>query len=194
MKEVCVKANVKQSVFYYHFKNKSEIASKLFKDFGEEHMANINVLIRKHNFTSDSVIFYLVSTYLFFMDTLRNPNLNRFWGEMYMDNLPTQIDFVKHKYANIYRKHKHDIQNIDFDFYLISCSSINAPLLMGYYDGTLKATPKEITRYKIEHTLSNLNVSQNEIHEILKQVEEIGAQIPLSAGENFKLYLDGREV
>lgn len=194
MKEVCLKADVKQSVFYYHFKNKSEIASKFFTDFGEEHMSVINDLVRKHNYTNDTVIFYLVSTYLFFMDTLNNPNSNRFWGEMYMNNLPAHIDFVKHKYANIYRKYKSDIHDIDFNFYLISCSSINAPLLMGYYDKTLDTTPEEITRYKIEHTLSNLNVSQNKISDITKEVIEIGKKIPLSTGESFKLYLNGEEV
>lgn len=194
MKEVCQIAGIKQSVFYYHYKNKNELAKRLYTDFGERHSGAIEREIIKNNYNADTINIYCVCTVLYFLNTMADENLNKFWAEMYLDNLPSYIEFYRHRYRNMYRQRGLEQNDSEFDFFIVSCTSINGPLLMGYYDGLFNATAQDIAVYKIKHTLRNLRFNEEEVEKRTSEIMNIASKINITAGENFEIYLNGVNV
>lgn len=193
LKEICLKANVKQSVFFYHYKDKSEIAKLIYSNFGEAHTAMINDEIRQNAYSTDLIICTCVFSAVFYFNTLENPHLNRFWAEMYLNNMPADIPFFRHRYKNMFNKRKLDDKSIEFDFFLISCTSIDGVLLQKYYQKNISATPDQIVRFKLSHILWGLKYEQKEIDEMIHIIIDIAKKITVRAGKNFEIYYKGKD-
>ena len=194
MKEVCEIAGIKQSVFYYHYKNKNELAKRLYTDFGERHSGAIGREIIKNGYRADIITANCVCTALYFLNTMADEHLNKFWAEMYLDNVPSYIEFYRHRYRNMYKRRGFDPNDSEFDFFIVSCTSINGPLLMGYYDGSFKASPEDIAIYKTKHTLRNLRMNEADVEKRTVDIMDIASKINITAGENFSIYLNGTNV
>ncbi len=196
MKEVCAAAGVRQSVFYYHYKDKKEIAEKLYVDFGERHMSAILDLFRTEHYSSafdgDIALNNCITMALFFKNSFEDENLNRFWAQMYTENQPEQLEWYRHRYYNMFRKSPLAKENFNFDFFLTACTSINGPLMMGYYNKTINADAKEIIRFKVEHTLRQLRYPEEKVQAMTDSVLETAYSLPLTAGENFEIFVNGK--
>lgn len=190
LKEICLRADVKQSVFFYHYKDKGEIAKLLYTNFGEQHVSMINNEILKNSYTKNLIINTCVCTAVFYFNTLDEPNLNRFWGEMYLDNMPVEIQFYLHRYKNMFIKRKLDPKDIAYDFFLISVTSMDGVLLKKYYDKKLNATPEQIVEYKLSHILCGLHYERDEIKKLTNEIIEIAKKITVRAGKNFEIFYD----
>lgn len=188
LKEICLRANVKQSVFFYHYKDKGDMAKLLYLNFGEKHVGMINDEIQKNAYTNDLIINTCVCSAVFYFNTLENPNLNRFWAEMYLNNMPIDIQFYRHRYKNMFKKRKLDPNSIDFSFFLISSTSMDGIMLKKYFDHDLDATPEQIVRYKISHILWGLKYDQKEIENLSNTIVEIAKKITVSTGINFEIF------
>lgn len=190
LKEISFRADVKQSAFFYHYKDKSEIANLIYTRFGEKHGGMINDEIRKKGYDSNVIVYTCVSTAVFFFNTLADPNLNRFWSEMYLNNMPLNIDFYQKRYRNMFIKRKLDPSSIDFNFFLISSTSMDGVLLQKYYNKEFEATPEQIVRYKISTILWGLKYESQEIDTMLENIITIAKNITVHAGKNFKLFYE----
>lgn len=191
MKEVCEIAGIKQSVFYYHYKDKNEMAARIYTDFGERHMGVILDLLRKDYPDVDITMNNCISMALFFLNSFDDMNLTRFWAQMYIDNQPLQLEWYRHRYTQMYKKSKLPNSPGDFDLFLISCTSVNGPLMAGYYNKVIDAPPEKIVRFKVEHTLRQLRYNEKEIHKKTDQIMEIAKSLPVTAGENFDIFVNG---
>ncbi len=78
MKEVCLRAGVKQSVFYYHFKDKSELAKRLYSSFGQAHSKGISEEIIKNNYTQNIITVNCVCSALLMLNSINCPNVGNF--------------------------------------------------------------------------------------------------------------------
>lgn len=190
LKEISLRADVKQSAFFYHYKDKSEIANLIYTRFGEKHGGMINDEIRKKGYDSNVIVYTCVSTAVFFFNTLADPNLNRFWSEMYLNNMPLNINFYRHRYRNMFIKRKLDPSSIDFYFFLISSTSMDGVLLQKYYNKELEATPEQIVRFKISNILWGLKYEPQEINSMLENIINIAKKITVHAGKNFELFYE----
>ena len=194
MKEVCQRADVKQSVFYYHYKDKSEPAKKLYENFGKAHSRAITEEIINKRYTTSVVITNCICSALLLLNSIQDPKIGRFWAEMYTDNLTANIGFHRHFHENMYRKSGLPFDQNDFEFFLINCASINCSLMLNYFDGRFQVTPEELARYKTKHTLRYLEYSNEEIAQMTDKVIEIAAKIPITAGENFEIKIDNNII
>lgn len=192
MKEVCLRAGVKQSVFYYHYNDKSTLAKMLYSNFGIAHSSGITNEIINFQQAKDIIKTNCVCSALLILNSIEDPHIGKFWAEMYTDNLTADIKFHRHFHENLYKKIYPKYDPVYFEFFLINSSSINCALMLSYLDGRLKTTSEQVARFKTEHTLRNLNFQQDEIKEITDEVLKIAKCIPIKVGKNFEISLNGK--
>ncbi|MBF7097513.1 TetR/AcrR family transcriptional regulator [Alkalibacter mobilis] len=188
LKEICLRAGVKQSVFFYHYKDKNEIAKLIYTKYGEKSTGMINDEVRQNAYTTDLINYTCICSAVFYYNTLEDPNLNRFWAEMYLNNMPLDIPFFRHRYRNMYIKRKLDANSLDFDFYLISSTSVDGVLLQKYYNKDFDATPDQLVRFKLSNMLWGLKFEQKEIDERIDKIMEIAKKITVHSGKNFEIF------
>lgn len=194
MKEVCSDAGIKQSVFYYHYKDKSEVAQILYSNFGKAHSTSVLEEIIKKKYTDDIIIANCVCSALLVINSIEDPKIGRFWAEMYADNLTANIRFHRHFHLNMYKKRYSQYDETDFEFFLINCSSINCGLMLSFVDGRLNTSAERVAQYKTEHTLRSLNYSESEIKEKTDMVLDIAGKIDIHTRENFGIELNGEPI
>jgi AcrR family transcriptional regulator len=194
MNELSQRAGIKQSVFYYHYKNKSVLAKQLYASFGKAHSTAIMEEILKKQYTNNIVIMNCVCSALLLMNSVENPQVGRFWAEMYTDNLTTDITFSRHFHELMFKKRKKKFDKNDFEFFLINAASINCGLILAFLDKRLQVDSQQLARYKTENTLKMLDFSEEKIKETTKDVLEIAKKIPIRVVENFHVIIDGRTV
>ncbi|QSX07666.1 helix-turn-helix transcriptional regulator [Alkalibacter rhizosphaerae] len=194
MKELSQRAGIKQSVFYYHYKNKSALAKQLYASFGKAHSSAIMEEILKKQYTNDAVTINCVCSALLLMNSVVNPQVGRFWAEMYTDNLTADIAFSRHFHELMYKKRMKKFDRNDFEFFLINSASINCALILAFLDNRLKVDPQQLARYKTENTLRLLDYSKDKMENITNDVLEIAKKIPIQVGEDFHIVLDGKTI
>lgn len=196
MKEVCMVSGIKQSVFYYHYKDKKELAEKIYTDFGERHMTAVLNCFRKEHYNSaydsDIAMNNCVTMALFFKNSFEDEKLNRFWAQMYVENQPEQLEWYRHRYFNMFRKSHLPKMKFNFDFFLTACTSINGPLMMGYFNKSIDATAEEIIKFKVEHTLRQLMYPEEKVKDMTKSVLEIAYALPITAGKDFEIFVKNK--
>ena len=118
-------------------------------------------------------------------------NLTRFWAQMYIDNQPSQLEWYRHRYTQMYKKSKLPNTPEDFDFFLIACTSVNGPLMAGYYIKIIVADPERIVRFKVEHTLRQLRYDEIDIQIKADKIMKIAKSLPITAGKDFDIFVNG---
>lgn len=190
MKEVSQLADIKQSVFYYHYKNKAELAKKLYNEFGTAHATAIMERLLQMGCRDDIILSTCVCSALLMINSVETPNIGRFWAEMYTDNLTADIPFHRHFHELIYKKNVKDYSQTDFEVFLVGRSSINCGLMLAYLDGRLDITPAQLAAYKTIDTLRALHFPEDAAKKITRRVLETAEAVPIHCGENFKIYCD----
>ena len=194
MKEVSEKAGIKQSVFYYHYKNKSDLAKKLYSEFGTAHATAITEWIIQNKYSNDIIITNCICSALLIINSVTVPNIGRFWSEMYTDNLTADIPFHRHFHELIFKKRFSDFTEIDFEIFLIEAAAMNCALILSFLDGRLSIKPEELARFKIQNTLKELSFTKQERDEMVKEIIEIASQIPVVCGKNFEIRIGLKHV
>ncbi len=194
MKDVSAMAGIKQSVFYYHYKNKGELAKMLYGDFGTAHSSAILSELIQHGFSDNGILAHCTCMALLMINSVETPNIGRFWAEMYTDNLTVDIPFHRHFFDLMYKKCFKEYTKNDFELFLVGRSSINCGYMLAYLDKKLDMTPEELAAYKIMDTLTALDYPREEARALTEQVLTVAQQIPIRCGDNFHIYLDDHVV
>ncbi|MDO4288001.1 MAG: TetR/AcrR family transcriptional regulator [Eubacterium sp.] len=194
MKEVSEKAGIKQSVFYYHYKNKAALAKKLYSEFGTAHATAITEWIIQNKYSNDIIISNCVCSALLIINSVTIPNIGRFWAEMYTDNLTADISFHRHFHKLIFKKRFSNFTEMEFEVFLIEAAAINCALILSYLDGRLHVKPEELARFKIQNTLKALAFTKEERDKMINEIIKIASKIPIKCGNNFEICIDHKLV
>jgi len=194
MKEISDLAGIKQSVFYYHYKNKAELAQVLYGQFGTAHSTAIVERVIEKGYTNSIVTAHLVSGALLIMNSIDQPQVGRFWGEMYADNLTTTIKFQRYFHGAMYKKRFKHYDPEWFDLYLIENAAINAAYLLACLEKKINISSVELAKHKTRYTLRALEYSSSEKEALTKKIIDIAKDIPIRCEEDFKIFMEDEKI
>lgn len=187
LQEICHSAGIRQSLLFYYFKDKTDLAKTVFNTFSEMHDSLLCAKLEEKNLKISKTVERCLFVTSYFRLSLEHPSLARFIAEINDGYIMMDSSFVRARYEALVSEHPKALEETSMDLILLENLSLNSFLFHFYLNKRIDCTQDEIINFKIKHLLRSLYIETPQIDRYLEETLDLERQFCFSVNEQFEV-------
>lgn len=191
LQEIAKNAGIRQSLLYYYYKNKDELASEIFNEFTERHNSLLLNKFSKLNLNLSILIERCVFVASNYRVILSNKSLALFIGEINESDVQMSSEFIRDKYRILMEENPVSMKMTNIDFVMLENIGLNTAIFHLYTKGHLtNFNIDQLIRFKLRTILRSIYYEECEIDTVIEEIILIESNIKFIVEPRFELTLD----